>query len=238
MTVTKKQRETIEGAFLALLAEREWDRIALAEIAARAGVSLAVLHEAFPTRIAIWEAFTRRIDAEVLAADFSDTADEPARERYFDVLMRRLDALRPYRPAIRSVARAARRDPALALELNRIARVSQEWMLAAAGVRASGLAGRVMVQGAVIAFVRVLRTFVREDDPGLPRTMAALDRELRQSEKTFLRLMRWFRRPGRDGEGASRQGDPDAGEFGPDPAVERTDAAAPGAGNGAGSSPT
>jgi hypothetical protein len=33
-------------------------------------------------------------------------------------------------------------------------------------------------QGLAILYARVLRTFVREDDPALPRTMAALDRDL------------------------------------------------------------
>jgi hypothetical protein len=33
-------------------------------------------------------------------------------------------------------------------------------------------------QGAALMFARVLRTFVDDDDPGLARTMAALDRAL------------------------------------------------------------
>lgn len=232
MAVTKKQREAIVDAFVGLLDEREWDRIALADVAGRAGVSLAVLHEAFESRLAIWEAFSRRIDDAVLAADFADMGEEPPRERFFDVLMRRLDALRPYRRAIRHVARAARRDPALALALNRIACGSQEWMLAAAGVRATGIPGRLLVQGAVIAFVRVLRTFVGEDDPGMPRTMAALDRELRRSEKTFLRLMRWFGRPRRERERGAPGSDADAGGFGASPGAARS-----GTGDGAGPTP-
>ena len=38
----------------------------------------------------------------VLAGGDVDMAEEPARERLFDVLMRRLEALAPYKEAIRS----------------------------------------------------------------------------------------------------------------------------------------
>ena len=49
------------------------------------------------------------------AQDLSDMAEEPPRERLFDVLMRRLEALAPHRDAVRSLLRSARRNPPLAL---------------------------------------------------------------------------------------------------------------------------
>ena len=52
-------------------------------------------------------------------------AEEPARERLFDVLMRRLEALAPYKEAVRSLLRSARRNPGLALALNAMAVRSQ-----------------------------------------------------------------------------------------------------------------
>jgi hypothetical protein len=38
-------------------------------------------------------------------------------------------------------------------------------------------------QGAALMFARVLRTFVDDDDPGLARTMAALDRALARGQR-------------------------------------------------------
>ena len=61
-------------------------------------------------------------------------AEEPPRERLFDVLMRRLEALAPYKDAVRSLMRSARRNPGLALALNGMALRSQRWMLTAAGI--------------------------------------------------------------------------------------------------------
>jgi AcrR family transcriptional regulator len=234
MAVTKKQREAIVEALLALLSERELDRIALTDIAETAGVPLAAVHEAYGSRLAIWEAFATRIDQEVLGETFADMAEEAPRERLFDVMMRRLDALRPHRPALENLMRAARRDPLLALSLNRLAMRSHEWMLAAAGIRAVGLPGRMLVQGSVVTFARVLRVFLDEEDPGMPRTMAALDRELRRAETNFGRILRlcgWSGRPltgaaparpgGEPRRPAGNGGTTDAGDFDDDtgPAV-------------------
>ncbi|WP_226577029.1 TetR family transcriptional regulator [Acuticoccus sediminis] len=184
--------DAIIDATLALLETRTFDRISLQDIADEAGIGLSALNAAFGSRGEILDAFMRRIDGEVLEGSFEDMADEPPRERLFDVLMTRLDALRPYRAALRSLMRSATRDPALALSLNALAVRSQVWMLAAAGVDASGFRGGIAAQALSMAFMRVLRIFVTEDDPGMPRTMAALDQELRRSESRHNRLARWL----------------------------------------------
>jgi len=97
--------------------------------------------------------------------------------------MRRLEALALHRQAVRSLLRSARRDAPLALALNGLAVRSQKWMLTAAGINASGPRGMLRAQGLVLLFGSVLRTWVRDDDPGLARTMAALDRALARGQR-------------------------------------------------------
>jgi hypothetical protein len=109
--------------------------------------------------------------------------EESPRERLFDVLMRRLEILAPHRQAIRSLLRSARRDVPLALALNALTARSQKWMLAAAGIGASGPRGALRAHGLALLFGSVLRTWVRDDDPGLARTMAALDRALGRGQR-------------------------------------------------------
>ena len=176
-------RDKIIAALFALLTEKSIERIGLAEIAERAGVSLTALRGAFGSPLAIVAAHTKDIDRAVLAADLSDMAEEPPRERLFDVLMRRLELLAPDREAIRSLLRSAGRNPPLALALNALAARSQKWMLAAAGITASGPRGALRAQGLALLYGSVLRTWVRDDDPGLARTMAALDRALGRGQR-------------------------------------------------------
>jgi AcrR family transcriptional regulator len=176
-------RDKIVAALLALLADKPFEAIGLADVAARAGVSLAVLREEFSSTLAILAAHVKATDRAVLAADMSDMAEEPERERLFDVLMRRLEVLAPHREAVRSLLRSARRDPPLAVALNGLAVRSQQWMLTAAGISASGPRGVVRAQGLAVLFASVLRTWVRDEDPGLARTMAALDRALARGQR-------------------------------------------------------
>ena len=176
-------RDKIVAAFLALLAEQRIEQIGLADIAAAAGVTLSQLRGEFASTLAILAAYLKSIDRAVLAEDMADMAEEPPRERLFDVLMRRLEVMAPQREAVRSLMRSARRNPPLTLALNRLAVRSQQWMLTAAGIKASGPRGLMRAQGLAVLFAAVLRAWVNDDDPGLARTMAALDRALGRGQR-------------------------------------------------------
>jgi len=176
-------REKIIEAFFDLLAEQAFEDIEYADLAARAGVSLATLRQEFGSKFPIVAAYIKAIDRKVLAGGEADMAEEPPRERLFDVLMRRLEALSPHRAAIRSLMRSARRHPSLALSFNGLAVRSQQWMLTAANIDAAGPRGIVRAQGLALLFAGVLRTFVHDEDEGLARTMAALDRALARGQR-------------------------------------------------------
>src|SRR5512140_1380177 len=134
-------RDKAIDALMALLAEHSFEQIGLAEIAGRAGLKLSQLRAEFGSTLAIYAAHNKDIDRAVLAGGDADMAEEPARERLFDVLMRRLEALAPYKEAVRSVLRSARRNPGLGFALNGLAVRSQRWMLEGAGIGASGPRG-------------------------------------------------------------------------------------------------
>jgi AcrR family transcriptional regulator len=176
-------RDKIIAAFLELLAAKRIEQIGLAEIAEEAGVPLAQLRGEFAAPLAILAAHIKAVDRAVLSADMSDIEEEPPRERLFDVLMRRLEILKPHREAVRSLLRSARLNPPLALALNAMAVRSQQWMLTAAGISASGPRGMLRAQGLAALFGGVLRTWIADDDPGIARTMAALDRALARGQR-------------------------------------------------------
>jgi len=176
-------RDKAIAALMALLAERPFEQIGLAEIAGRAGVSLSDLRAEFGSVLAILAAHIKAIDRAVLAGASAESDEDPARERLFEVLMRRLEALAPYKDAVRSLMRSARRNPGLALALNGLAVRSQHWMLTAAHIGTSGARGTIRAQGTALLFARVVAVWVDDDEPGLDRTMAALDRALASGER-------------------------------------------------------
>lgn len=176
-------RDAVVGAFMALLAEKRFNEIDLTAVAAKANVSLADLRGEFGSTFDMLAAFYRDIDKTVLAANDPEMAASPARERLFDVLMRRIEAAKPYKAALHSLTQSAQRDPSLAWGLNKLSLRSQQWMLAAAGIDSAGMAGRLRAQGLVLVMARTLKVWFEDEDEGLARTMAALDRELSNGER-------------------------------------------------------
>ena len=178
-------RDRIIDAMMRLAAAHDFRDIGLADIAAEAEVPLSTLRRNFDGKLGILAAFSRRIDEQVL--DKGPAEGEGARDRLFEVLMRRFEALVSYRDALRRIMRSARRDLRLARSLHRIAKRSQMWMLVGADIHKGGLVGRLAVEGAVLAYSDVLSVFL-DDDDDLARTMARLDRSLRRGE----RAMEWL----------------------------------------------
>ena len=176
-------RDAAVEALMRLAAEQPWNDIEVGDIAREAGLTLAELRDLFPSKGAILGGLARIIDRKVLEEDGSDLAEEPTRERLFDVLMRRLDAMTPYKPALRRISYALRGDPLSMLALNGVALNSHRYMLAAAGIDTEGPLGRLKLQGVVIAFARVTETWLDDEDPALARTMARLDKEIRSGER-------------------------------------------------------
>lgn len=175
----KDPRNAIIDALLELAGERIWEDVTISDVAARANVSLATFRDYYPSKGAVLAGFSRRIDHIVLkAAGGGDLTGEPPKDRLFDVLMRRLDGLAPYKLGLEAIFDWARHDPLAAGALNRVVVNSMRFMLEAAGIESEGPVGAFKLQGLALAWARILRVWFHDDDPGLASTMAALDREL------------------------------------------------------------
>jgi hypothetical protein len=104
--------------------------------------------------------------------------------------MGRLDVMTPYRDALREVTAYLRRDPVAALAFNQVLINSLRFMLEAAGIAHEGAAGAVKLQGLALAWGRIVDVWLDDDDPGLSRTMAELDRVLTRGERSVGMLER------------------------------------------------
>jgi AcrR family transcriptional regulator len=184
MSDEPSNRETALDAFLRLIGEKGFVEVTLREVAEAAGLGLAQLYALYADKVALAAAFMARIDAEVLAGTpkHSDP-EETARDRLFDAMMRRYDALRPHRDALRAIRRAGTRDPMLALALGPALRRSMASTLEAAGLASDGLPGALRQNGLLAIHYAVSRAFDKDDTADLSKTMAALDSRLKIAER-------------------------------------------------------
>mgnify|MGYP001440415693 CR=1 FL=1 len=95
---------------LALAESRGWRGLSLADIAAAADLPVATVARTYSSKEAILDGFRRRIDEAALAGCEAGDIDQPLKDRLFDILMRRFDAMGPHRAALRVIARDLSRD--------------------------------------------------------------------------------------------------------------------------------
>jgi AcrR family transcriptional regulator len=181
--------DRIIAAAMRLAASSGWRDLSLAVIASEAGVSLADLRREFCCKSEILAAFTRAVDDEVLAR-ISLSSTDSARDRLFDVIITRFEAMQPYKQALRRIGGDLRLHPALSLRQLRAMSRSQYWMLQAAGIDAEGGRGLLRLKGLMALYAATFPVWLDDDDPGMTRTMAALDRRLRRGESLIRRTER------------------------------------------------
>jgi len=188
--------DRIIDAALARVASEGWRRLSLAAIADAAELPILRVYRTFGSKQAILRGLYRRIDEAALAEPPPAEPAERPRDRLFDLLMRRFDALRPHKPAIEVLRRELQGDPVAALCAGASLLRSMRWMLEAADIASGGLRGAVAVKLTAAAYLSTMRVWQRDDSPDLARTMAALDARLRRIERWLVPTYR----PRPDGE--------------------------------------
>ena len=193
-------------AALNLAARQGWRRTSISAIAAEAGLDLAQVHAAFPSKASIVRGFVKRVDEQVLADAATPGAGEKAgeeaggsaRDRLFDVLMRRFDALAPHKAGLAAIVGDTCADPLAAVVLLPRVMCSMAWMLEAAGLSSSGRFGAFRVKGLALVYGEAFRAWLGDDSEDMAKTMAALDRALRRAERV-VNLCRPWGRQGAEG---------------------------------------
>lgn len=170
----------IMDAAMELAAERGWQAVTLADVAARARLPLTEVYSHFRSRNDILQAFLDHIDERMLHVEVE--TGSPPRDRLFDVAMRRFEALTPYKRAVRAILRDGGGDPVTALcGAQRFGR-SMCLLLEAAGISSGGLGGLARVNGMAAVYLYAMRTWLNDDTPDMARTMATLDKALRRAD--------------------------------------------------------
>ncbi|HEB79833.1 MAG TPA: TetR/AcrR family transcriptional regulator [Rhodospirillales bacterium] len=190
----------IIAAALELAVEEGWRNVSLSAIAAKAKLSLAQVHGVYPSKASILGGFINDIDQKTLASGAADAGDS-ARDRLFDVLMRRFDVMAPHKDALRAILRDGLADPCNVLCAAPRTLRSMAWMLEAAGLSPAGLQGAARVNGLALIYAGAVRTWLRDDTGDMAKTMAALDKGLARAEKITGLCAR---------KGRSREGEPAA----------------------------
>ena len=176
-------RRDLARAALATAASGAWRTLTLLDLAKAAGRPVSDFYGASMGEAVdcVEEAFDRAISDSLEALD----ASQSVRDRLFDLIMKRFEAMEPHRAAILAMEVGIDRDPILlAAQHQRHARCAR-WVLALAGLEADGMTGNARAQGLSV-IIGQARAAWRSDDAGdFTKTMASLDKNLRRAEEMF-----------------------------------------------------
>jgi AcrR family transcriptional regulator len=170
----------ILAAALACASKKSWADVTLLDIAEAADLPLLDLRGQFNTKDGIVAGLLRATDDEVLKRAPKRVEGQEPRDVLFDIIMTRFDVLGPHKAALKSIHASGPADFALAGPFLS----SMHWMLQAAGIGTDGVGGGLRVSGLAMVYASVFRVWLDDDDAGLARTMAALDRRLRRGERS------------------------------------------------------
>ena len=176
MMVSEDTLDQAADAALALAAERPWRDVSLRDVAERAGVDFAELYAKAPAKPLLVLRLSQKLDRAALAT--AATQSDDPHDRLFDAAMARIEAMEAHREALRSMARGE--GPiSLAPHLPLTARA----ILEAAGVTATPprLVAMTLLWG------RVVQVW-RDDEGALNRTMAEIDKRLKQMRTRLGRI--------------------------------------------------
>ena len=167
-----------------VVAAHGWAGLSMRRVAAVSGVAPAEIRRRCPTPHHLLLLHGRLVDQAVLEGVVPGAPDDNTpRDRVFDVIMQRIDALQPHRAGILRFVEDLKADPLLALALLAALPRSMAWMLEAAGLGSGGLAGLARAKGLAAVWLATLRAWTRDDTADLGATMAALDRALDHAEQ-------------------------------------------------------
>lgn len=177
--------DALVDAALEIAAEHGWRRTTIREAAERAGVGRLTAIRLAPVKLMLLNRLAERTDAQALSVLDEDATDPeiPVRDRLFEALMLRFDALKPHREGILSVLRDLPRDPLTALAgLPALGR-GMARTLEAVGVGTMPPLGPLRVKGLAVVWLMTLRVWAEDDSTDMAPTMKALDENLTRAEE-------------------------------------------------------
>jgi hypothetical protein len=197
-------REALARAALSVAAAKPWRDAVLLDLALVAGRPVA---DFYPATLGdavdcVEEAFDRSMGEGAI------DPGQSVRDRLFDIIMRRFEAMEPHRAAITAMEAGHERDPvAMGAAHQRHVRAAR-WALTLAGLEADGMSGNARAQGLGV-IVGQARAAWRGDEAGdFAKTMASLDKNLRRAEEMFGRFAGFERKPKPEAEGAGSPAGP------------------------------
>lgn len=175
--------ELILDVGMDILANEGWAALTAEAIGDRLGVKADLVRGFVANQVELLALLGEQVNAAMHAGG---PVEGSGRDKLFELLMRRYEALQPYRKAVANVVAAVPEEPFLPLLMTPVFNIALEQILERADLPSGPLHRLGLGMAAALAF----RVWLEDEGADLAKTMAELDRRLSQLEEVaeFLRI--------------------------------------------------
>jgi hypothetical protein len=166
---------------LAILAQQGWRCYPTASLASALGIAEPQLQACFPSPGSVITALNRYLNQAMLDG-YAVVVGESVRDRLFDLIMRRFDAMLPYRPALVRLTRDWWCHPLLKASVLETTKGTIALMLRQAGGPTHGWQKSLAEAGLTLLYADTMRIWLKDDSSDQGQTMARLERNLERAD--------------------------------------------------------
>ncbi len=150
-------------------------------IAEEVDLPLAEIYKHFPSKLAVVGALLERSTDLIFSRDEPYSSNEPVHDRLLDNILKRFEILEEDKQAIVSIVKDTKFDPLANLFLAPKLFNSMAQTLEKSGINSSGLVGMMRIKGVTVIYLMAFNIWMHDNSPDLEKTMAFLDRRLKQA---------------------------------------------------------
>ena len=218
--LNQAQSQALIDASMALVAEKGWRSVSLAQMLSAADLTYAEVFPHLRDKQGVLALLADQVDQAMLAEAEDFDPETPVREHLFDLIMARFDALDDYKQAAAKIQADLTSSPLEALTSGTRLQASMEAALNAAGEDTAGILGNLRAKALAAVYLRVLQVWLKDESEDLGATMKALDENLGHAEEAANFVARGPDLKGFDFSKWRKQADPADGASGTEAPIQ------------------
>ena len=173
---------------LSLAGEIGWPLITLKMISEQTSMPFDEVSVRYKSKWEILDAFRKRIDSSITSRTNNNWPQQPIRDRFFDVVMERIEIIDPWKAGIISISKDCATRPLAGIYLFSRLRKSMDKMVGHVGAKLRGPKRLAQSHGLTIIYLLVLRRWMLDETADLGPTMAELNERLIFADKVVTQL--------------------------------------------------
>lgn len=182
MAARNTPEQKIVATAIAVIEKSGWQSLTLMALAKKAKLPLETIYDICPSKQALLGLIGKEIDLKFLNAAPEVDETMSARDRAFDAILSWFEQLEPLRGALTVLREESKGDLSTLIDLAPITMRSAYWIAECAGISSTGWRGLITTRGLGLLLADTMNVWL-QDEAGLARTMAHLDRRLRTLEE-------------------------------------------------------